>query len=319
MKNLRIVFSLFVIVLLSACNKDTGFYEDDYGDPYTEESDNGNNFAYEGEEGSLTLYRINGNDIDKIKDFKVRNKYKSYQQDYQRHLDMWNYFVQLIPNEYRGRIVEFEVFHGEGELLGYVAPIDENDLSKWRMGLAIDVDVDLQAVKLQSDFAYTSIHEFAHVETLNESQVKANANSCGSYHTGEGCAIPNAYINRLYEIGWKDIYKEYENIDPDDYDAMDTFYRKYQDRFVSDYAATNPGEDIAEVFTYFVVEDGKRTGNTIADKKVNMLYDFPELVEIRKSIRKNPVVRAMQPGSWTKYVHGTQLKKRVKMCDRHSH
>ncbi|HEB62502.1 MAG TPA: hypothetical protein ENI82_05040 [Bacteroidetes bacterium] len=297
MKKFKLYFlcTLVSLIAFTSCQKDNDLINE-YSD--TEINPTENNNEESGEEAGLTLYRVNGNDIEKIKDYQVKKKYKIFQQDVAKHIAMWEYFSKMIPYEQRARIVEFEVFHGEGELLGYVTPINENDLSKWKMGLAIDAATDIDRIDLKNDFAYTAIHEFGHVLTLNESQVKVGQNNCGEFDTGEGCSIAQSYINKIFELGWEDIYPEFQKIDPDDYDAMDNFYSKYKSRFVTDYAASNPGEDIAEVFTYFVVQDERPTGQTIADKKVQLLYGFPELVQLRKEIRKSPIVRAMKPGAW---------------------
>ena len=61
------------------------------------------------------------------------------------------------------------------------------------------------------------------------------------------------------------------------------FYAKYPDQFVSEYAATNPVEDIAESWTEFVMRP-KPTGTSIADQKVQFFYEYPELVETRRQI-----------------------------------
>jgi hypothetical protein len=57
-----------------------------------------------------------------------------------------------------------------------------------------------------------------------------------------------------------------------------------RDQFVTDYAATNPAEDLAETFTIFVTED-RPTGDTIADQKVQLLWADADLVELRAQIR----------------------------------
>jgi hypothetical protein len=53
---------------------------------------------------------------------------------------------------------------------------------------------------------------------------------------------------------------------------------------VTDYASTNPGEDIAETFTYFVL--GKKPEyTTIANQKVLQLYEYPELIHLKNLIQ----------------------------------
>jgi hypothetical protein len=54
---------------------------------------------------------------------------------------------------------------------------------------------------------------------------------------------------------------------------------------VTAYAATNPGEDIAETFVFFVYRL-RPTGTTVADEKIALLWEFPELVELRSWLRR---------------------------------
>ena len=65
---------------------------------------------------------------------------------------------------------------------------------------------------------------------------------------------------------------------------MTEFYERNRDAFVTDYAASNPAEDLAEVFATFVTEP-RPTGSTTADRKVELLWADPELVELREQIR----------------------------------
>ena len=285
-----------LLVVLSSCERE---YFDDFegGDDFVDQVDDswGDD---EGDEGALTLYRISGGQISKIKDYEVKKKYKSFQEDVAQHQEMWDYFTELIPESARIRIVEFEVFHGEGEILGYVSPIDDADLSKWRMGLAIDVVGDLSSIDLKTEFAYTAIHEVGHVLTLDDTQIDSGTGigACGAFHIDEGCSKPNSYINKIYTLGWADIMNEFNSLRNED-DAYD-FYLKYEDRFVTEYAASNPAEDVAEVFAVFVTADQAPRGNSIADQKVRALYERPELVKLRDEIRESSVVKAMKAGSW---------------------
>ena len=323
MKNVKLIltFAMFIVLVGTSCRKNDDFYsyeDDEFGDfddevdgGFDDTDDDDGDFSGDGD-GSLTLYKIAGNDIIKVKDFEVSNNLKSFQADSKKHQEMWDFFKKLIPENERGFITEFIVFHGSNGLAGYVTPIDQDDLSAWRMGLAIDLADELDAETLKDEFAYTSIHEFGHVLTLNNTQVDANVgeNGCSDYHTGEGCSNVDSYINRIYEIGWADIMNEFNNLPYED--AAERIYNKYPDRFVTDYAASNPGEDVAEVFSVFVVSDDFPRGNTIADQKVKAMYEFPELVQLRNQIRKAPVVRALKSGSWAK-------KEKKRKCGHKSH
>jgi hypothetical protein len=54
--------------------------------------------------------------------------------------------------------------------------------------------------------------------------------------------------------------------------------------FITDYARNSSTEDIAETFVYFV-ENDKPTEEGKKYDKVRFLYDYPELVKLRTSLR----------------------------------
>ncbi len=294
-----------VAMLIVSCGKEEEFDKEFNNDvPIEDQQETEGNSAIE---GSLTLYRVTEDDISKIKDYSVGADLLPFQQDYGKHIQMWEFVSRLIPLSERDKIGEFEVFHGGNGLAGYVLPIDNNDLGKWRFALAIDLAENLESIDFEALFTYVTLHEYGHVLTLNDEQVQVSASdACPDYFTGEGCSRSNSYINRLYELGWKDIYNELDENNPE------ALYEKYKDRFVSDYAATNPGEDIAEVFAFFVTQQNKPSGNSIADQKIKLLYEFPELVKLRNEIRSNEQVVSLRAGSW----RNNPMYSRFKVCGR---
>lgn len=290
MKKCLLLLFAFLVLAFTACEKE--IY-----DPLTEEEwsddvgddDPDANF---GEEGALTLYRVEGESISKVRDYTVPARLQSYQEDVGRHQEIWRFFTRLIPAESRTKIVEFEIFFGDQETDGYVVPVDVNDLSRWRMGLAIDAAGDLTEIDFNELFTHVVIHELAHVLTLNENQVNVGGNeaSCGEFFTGEGCSKTNAYINQFFDLGWADIYADHNP------DRPEQTYRRYTDRFVSEYAATNPGEDIAETISFFITEPNRPAGNRIVDQKMQLLYDSPAMVSLRESIRSRGDVNGLTQG-----------------------
>ena len=152
---------------------------------------------------------------------------------------------------------------------------------------------------LIEDLAYeVFVHEFAHILTLNANQVPPYTSpdyklprSCNTFFTGEGCSRESSYMYDFYEEFWIEIWDDYVAIngDPNDFDyeypdSLD-FYNKYPKRFVSEYAATNPEEDIVESFTHFILEDMSEE-DSISDQKINFFYRYRELVELREEIRR---------------------------------
>ena len=173
-----------------------------------------------------------------------------------------------------------------------VAPL-EGDPTLWL--LSVDPADTSDAVELD----YTLIHEFAHLLTLNNAQVpgidegdffalEQAEQSCSTYFPGEGCANDDSYINLFVQRFWTDLLAEFgdlEQLGEDAYwDAVDQITQRYGDHFVTEYAMTNPAEDMAETFSVFVLQD-RPAGSTVAEQKVLFLYEFPELVTLRDEIR----------------------------------
>lgn len=226
----------------------------------------------------------------------------AYQEDYARHLALWQRFAEMIPAAERPYLTRFVIFtDGTEETYAAVAP-DPDDPSQWVLA------VDIVDAADQREFLLTLIHEHGHLLTLNAAQVppdvallgleddpeaydalyaEAEA-ACPTYFTGEGCSQPNAYVNAFFERFWLDLYDEWNEIQYEEdedryYELMDAFYQTYQAQFVTDYAATNPAEDIAESWMLFVLQP-EPTGDTIADEKVRFFYAYPELVALRARI-----------------------------------
>lgn len=195
--------------------------------------------------------------------------------------EIWGRFVELIPADQRTMVVGFELMD-EDYAGAHVYPSDD-DPTTWILGVAPMAD--------RAELDYVLIHEFAHLLTLNASQVPADPegdDACEIFHTGEGCALSDSTIGEFVERFWpEDRLAEVERLmDSDDFDAFDEFYEQYKDEFVTDYAANHPAEDLAEVFTYFVLND-RPTGSTVADQKVQLLWDDPSMVALRDRIRGN--------------------------------
>ncbi|HSH01550.1 MAG TPA: hypothetical protein VLL52_03455, partial [Anaerolineae bacterium] len=182
----------------------------------------------------------------------------------------------------RAVFVKFVIFtDGPEEIMAAVEPVEEGDLSRWVLA------VDIEDIADVDDLNYTLIHEYAHVMTLDDSQVASGvtSESCDEYALFEGCALPRAYLNAFYEKFWADVFAELGVSSEDELteDMMVDYYEENEDSFVTDYASTNPGEDIAESFTVFVLQP-KPAGDTIAEQKVLFFYDYPELVRLRGDI-----------------------------------
>lgn len=233
--------------------------------------------------GLVARYAVNGNDLSLIQNGPAATGFFNQA----RQNEFWNFFTNLIPTDARTVMKELELFADpEDGTAAYVSPKSENDLSIWEMGHNLDFVWDQNNQFVQGESAYTSIHEVAHLLTLDNSQVNVTNGNCSTFYTGEGCSTSNSYINEFFSQFWGDIFAESQRIDEDDFDGYFDFYRKYSDRFVSEYAATNPGEDIAESFATYVMGDSP-AGNSISAQKIRFFDGFQELVSLKQRIKAN--------------------------------
>ena len=267
------------------------FWDDEFGDDFwDDEFDDdffSDDFGFQDEEGDVLaeFQVVDGQLVVTGSDVSSDNL-AAYQA-------IWDRFVQLIPADEREMVALFELYSdGRDGILAAVAPL-EGDPTLWLLS------VDPADVGDAEELDATLIHEFAHLLTLNDSQVPGideadffaldrAEQSCSTYFPGEGCANADSYIHLFVERFWTNLLDEFgdlEELDDDAYwDAVDEITERYGDHFVTEYAMTNPAEDIAETFAIFVLED-RPTGNTVAEQKLLFLYDFPELVTLRDEIR----------------------------------
>ncbi len=271
-KHILLFLSLFLSVAIFSCDK-----EDSGDETPIDNSDQTRR------RGLVAKYSVAGNNITLIQSGPASKGFFNES----RQKEFWSFFTSIIPAEARSVMKELELFADpEDGTAAYVAPLDQNNLSVWEMGHNLDFVWDNNNQFVKAESAYTSIHEVAHLLTLDHTQVDVNGNNCGTFHTGEGCSNSGSYINQFFSRFWGDIYQENQQIGQDDLEGYAAFYRKYRDRFVSEYAATNPGEDIAESFATYVVGDVP-TGNSVASQKIRFFDSFQELVALKQKIKAN--------------------------------
>ncbi len=262
------------------------------------EEDTGKENDEEPEAQYLVTYFVDGNDLSEPYFEEIPKSLISYQEDEAEHRAVWEFFTRLIPAEERANLTEFYIVtDGPDNLLAAVAQTS-SDPRHWAL------EVDIQDAADRRNLTYTLIHEYAHLLTLGPSQVTPSqtlfdnpddedlyyqeASACPQYFPGEGCSLPDSYIDAFFDRFWADIYAEWQDVNLIEdneayYEALDEFYATYQDRFVTDYAATNPEEDIAEAFTFFVLSEPPG-GQTIAEEKILFFYEYPELAQMRARI-----------------------------------
>lgn len=221
---------------------------------------------------------------------------------------LWEVVSGIFPDQYLNQIAYFEFFtDGTDDFLG---AIEEVDSSQDAFVFSLDVsDMFYNSGDLNYPLLIDTVtHELAHIITLGPSQVawvEEEDSNPATYYIFEYDldTEPDSYINQFFNHFWKDIHDEwaafyyeygvlYEG-DEDKYaeyqeivqDYIDDFYDKYEERFLTDYAATSPTEDIAESFMIFALQE-KPQGSRIRDQKALFFYNYPKLIEVRNHIQE---------------------------------
>lgn len=191
--------------------------------------------------------------------------------------DVWDLWLRLIgPEATANSISQFRVGDSDSsDTLAYVYQETNPQFFALAVNLATADDEQLLVATL--------VHEYAHVFSFGPAEFDRKAESCETFETIEGCAVVDSYLYAFYDTFWT-AYSDapdLENVDPD---IAWEFYLANEEDFVSDYAATNLGEDFAESFMTFVIEEDW-SPDTPTGAKLEFFMQYPELVELREQMR----------------------------------
>ena len=261
--------------------------------------DVGGAYADKDAQFNLVNYTVEGDAISNPVKLYVPAEYKAYQEDTTPHQEAWDFFTFIVPAEQRKWITQYVIFtDGSYNTLAWVDRVEFGDNSRWKLG------VDVLDANNPLLLTTTVVHELGHLLTLNSDQiiseegegysVHQNADVCAQYMSDEGCTTPESYLNQFYQSFWVNLHEEWmETVykphasSPEEFRSfVQTFHDNHPGEFVSDYAATNIKEDMAESFETFLLSP-MPNGDTIADRKVLFFYYFPELVALRQQMIQN--------------------------------
>ena len=190
---------------------------------------------------------------------------------------VWETFKRITTPAFAAEVMtQFRVGDApDSDTLAYV--YQDDDPQNWILA------ANLATSKDDSDLIATLIHEYSHILTLDGMQLDEHAASCDTLDLAEGCATGDSYLWSFDKQFWSD-YTDAPDVDNSDGDLAYDFYLDHEDDFVSDYAATNVVEDIAESFMTFVLED-QPSGHSVTAQKLDFFWQYSELVAIRERIR----------------------------------
>lgn len=208
------------------------------------------------------------------------------------HDELWDEWSSMIPPYWSRRVARFEVASdGPGGIAAAVQRLDEAG-DRWL--LSVD---PVDAVERRDVYVHTLVHELAHIVTLGAGRVQVDprpaatlveqAERCEGPPVTEGCAAPGTVLAAFSERFW-----DLERVGgPDGVatigDRKDATIERYlaaRDAYVSAYAASSPGEDLAETFTAMALGHPQAPGS-IAAEKVEFLRADAELFSLADRIR----------------------------------
>jgi hypothetical protein len=198
-----------------------------------------------------------------------------------RQAALWALFQKIASNDISKQTVDtFSVFDDDQNATAAAVWRSEQP-KKWHVTVNQAYDNE------PKDLIHTLVHEYGHILTLSEDQVpSAVTGSCPTLSLQEGCAAQSAYITEFSKRYWQRYDKKAPKNDGEDQDEVQRFYNQNgkDQTFVSEYAATNLTEDMAESFASFVLQS-KPSGTKTVDKKIAFYYEYPALVRERERIR----------------------------------
>jgi hypothetical protein len=208
-------------------------------------------------------------------------------------IDIWSDFEAIASAEIVDKYVSsLRAYYNEEDIVAAYVETDDNDYTKWVVGINISAYQEDQTVD-KKNFHQTLVHEFAHIVTLNEEQLDLTtpSSACGIYYMGEGCLYANSYLAEFVKEFWDDKdfdhAEEYEDESDEDeqQELIEDFFQENNDEYVTEYATTQPAEDIAESFVAYISEELPEDDQDERDEKILFFDNFPELREIRERIR----------------------------------
>lgn len=220
------------------------------------------------------------------------SKVSSYKKEEELIKLIQDFYPQDLLNKYVHSINIYT--DGIDNDFAYVESVLGSENKKWMISFDIqDSYNDINGL-YHRYFFETMVHEFMHILSLNHEQVDYRGSESDTYYLQEGASKEDSYINLFYQKFWKGARLSNYLIDlemgsysvEEVEEIRENLYYKHKNNFVNSYAMTNPTEDLAESFTYFVYANNLSKNSSIKDRKMRFFNDFPELRQLKEHFKK---------------------------------
>ena len=200
-----------------------------------------------------------------------------------RHLEYFERVKELIPDDYHDYFAEFVIFETGRDTVGAFVETEIPYNKQWRYAVNEEELRHPLNSRLTSELI---VHEFGHIFPLHEVFISSQPNNCHEFFSRSGCVSPDIIYGKFLNEFWDDELLDEAVVvrdSSDPIDAADDLYDRYEDEFVSPYAASSPAEDFAESFTRFVLFNDQSYGNG-ANEKVSFFNRFSKTKEMKDEI-----------------------------------
>lgn len=154
-------------------------------------------------------------------------------------------------------------------------------------GDTMALGLNLAAFRTPSRWFSTAVHELGHAFTADSGQL-ANVTGCDTFEVfTQLCVIRGSRLHQWHEQFWSGYGEDAPSVTNKDLNLGSRFRSANPSHFVSDYAAVNFFEDIAEHFRVFVAEPLRDDpAGVVMWQKQMWFAQFPELLEFRQQARQ---------------------------------
>lgn len=193
--------------------------------------------------------------------------------------EVWDAFTRVATPAFTSEVIlSYSIGDSaDSTLLAWVTQ-DRNSPQYWHLS------VNLSGARDMSYLLTTLIHEYAHILTLDLAQMSPTPD-CEIVVPSQECWYEDSYLAAF----WQEFWAGYGGDAPDAANAdslvADEFYEQHEEDFVTNYAASNVGEDIAESFMAYVIEPVPDPSLSTVAAKMAFFDRYPEFAAIRERIR----------------------------------
>ena len=260
----------------------------------------------------ITFYNVTDKKITLFKNSNVPESLK-HLQDANKHQEIWEIIVMIIPPPYIDKITSFEIAtDSKPRFMGVSRSIGETDWKFW-----INIHKFYSSGTFNPNLVQRGIiHELAHLMVHNDLQidddlelanrefysqneydkiiVEKTSECYPKFLTIAGCAKETSYMNQFFQKFWREvIYLESSQIEnfPNEFD-QEKFKKFFNSRPLNEFlspSSINPIEDLSESFTAFVVFNEidlvTEKRSMTAKEKLKFFFDIEEFRDVRNKIR----------------------------------